>query len=97
MCVQLVDNDSPLRIRMHVDRPLAVFQKIEFGSCRTQRWGKGFSGHDMERGDQTQGAMPDVLEFDPFFQAGSHRFFLAIRSSAWTLVISSMQTVCVSN
>lgn len=95
--VELVDDDSPVGIRMQGDGFLTVFQKIKFRAGGTDRRSDRFSGDNMEAGDQAQRAMPDVFKFNAFFLTGSHFFFGAMRSNAWMLVISSMQTVCVSN
>ena len=97
---------------MEHHRAFAVFQKIVFGACRSDRGRDRFAADDIEAGDieagdieagdiaagdQTQRTVPDVFELDPLFPTGSHLFFGAMRSRAWMPVISSIHTVCVSN
>ena len=80
--VELIDNDSPVGIRMPCHRSLAVFQKIQLRASGADRRRNGLSRDNMEAGDQTQRAMPDVFVFDPFFLTGPHVFFGAMRSNA---------------
>ena len=97
MGVELINNDSPFGIRVQFHRPFAVFQKVFFRACGTNRRRNGFSTDHMETGDQAQRAMPDVFKFNSLLLTGPHLFLGAICSNACMPVISSMQTVCVSN
>ena len=80
--VELIHDDSPVRIRMPIHRAFAVIQKIRFGSRWAERGRNRFACDDIERRDQAQRAMTFVFELDAFFLPGPHLFFGAIRSSA---------------
>jgi len=82
MCIELIDDDSPVRIRVQTDCPFAVIKEIRFGSRWAERGGNRFAGDDVERRDQAERAVTFIFELDAFFLTGPHLFFGAIRSRA---------------
>ena len=80
--VELINHNSPVRIRVQIDRAFAVIQKIRFGASGTDGRRDRFARHNVEGRNQTQRAMTPVFKFDPFLLARSPLFLGAMRSSA---------------
>ncbi len=71
--IQLIYDEDPARLRLAGDHRFKVIGKILLLARWTHRGGDDPPGGHSKTGNQSQGAVPDVLKFTQFDLAGDHR------------------------
>lgn len=72
MGIELIHHENPLGLRVGLDGPPDMFDKIVFGTCLADRGSNHHARGDFEIGDQGLSSVPYVFEFRPFRLAWLH-------------------------
>lgn len=69
MSVELVAEKDPAGLRIGIDRPCDMGDKVGFGPSILDGWGEQFPSCQVQIDRQHLRAVPDVIEFPPLGQA----------------------------
>ena len=70
MGVEIVDDEDPFAVQVGRHRLQHVIGEVLFAARRAQRRGQDATGGDLEIGDQSLGAVADVVRLLPFDESG---------------------------